>query len=228
MRRFILYIAFSVVAVVSFCQCKDNSADCLGGHKFVDLGLSVLWADCNVGADKSTDFGNWYAWGETKSKEWDDWHTYLADIGGEISSYKDCGTDKDPLKSYVAPNATSIASTKYDVASVKWSEVWRTPTKTEFDELIEKCTFEWTTKDGVRGGLVTGPNGNSIFLPAGHDKDMSSMGYEWPYCYYWTSTPNEDYSYCAWYFYFNYKHKQNMNYYDRFTGLLVRPVTARP
>lgn len=197
MRRFILYIAFSVMTVVSFCQCKDSSADCICGHKYVDLGLSVLWAECNVGADKSTDFGNWYAWGETKSKEWDDWHTYLADIGGEISSYKDCGTDKDPLKSYVAPNATSIASTKYDVASVKWSEVWRTPTKTEFDELIEKCTFEWTTKDGVRGGLVTGPNGNSIFLPAGHDKDMSSMGYNWPYCYYWTSTPNEDYSYCA-------------------------------
>lgn len=228
MRRVIIYVLFSFFAVVSFCQCKDDSESCLGGHKYVDLGLSVMWADCNIGAGKPTDFGNWYAWGETKPKGWDDWQTYLSDIGGNIKSYADCGTEKDPLKQYVAPTATSISRTKYDIATVQWGEGWRMPTKREFEELIEKCKFEWKEIDGVRGGLITGPNGNSIFLPAAHDKDKSSLGYEWPYCYYWSSTPHDEFSYYAWFFYFNYAHSQNMNCYDRFTGHSVRPVTSHP
>lgn len=116
------------------------------GHEYVDLGLSVMWATCNVGANKPEQYGNYYAWGETETK----------------SVYK----QNNSLTR--GKNINDISgNVNYDVARANWGGSWRMPTKTEFEELKYKCTWIPTTQNGVKGCKVVGPNGNYIFLPAG-------------------------------------------------------------
>lgn len=116
----------------------------------IDLGLSVKWASCNVGASSPEGYGGYYAWGETeeKSSYTYDTYAYYSDDAG----WMNIGSD--------------IAGTSYDVAHVKWGGSWHMPTVTQIEELVNSCTWTWTTYNGVNGQLVTGPNGNSIFLPA--------------------------------------------------------------
>ena len=118
----------------------------------VDLGLSVKWADWNVGASSPEEYGNYYAWGETgiKFKYAYDTYKYYNSIEGD---YINLGSN--------------ISGTEYDVAKKKWgwNSGWRMPTEEDFQELIDKCEWENTTYNGVAGCKVTGPNGNSIFLP---------------------------------------------------------------
>ena len=113
------------------------------GYGYVDLGLpsDLKWATCNVGASGSSDYGNYFAWGKTSPKSTDvsDNHKVWGDISGNPS---------------------------LDAAAAKWGGGWRMPTKAEFQELIDNCTWTWTTHGGHHGYKVTGPNGNSIFLPA--------------------------------------------------------------
>ena len=117
----------------------------------VDLGLpsGLKWAKMNVGASSPEDYGDYYAWGETTAKS-----DYIRD-------------------SYQYHNGSSlinigsnISGTQYDVARAQWGGNWRLPTEAECQELVDRCTWTWTTYKGVRGYKVTGPNGNSIFLPA--------------------------------------------------------------
>lgn len=118
------------------------------GHTWVDLGLSVKWATCNVGATSPEGYGDYYAWGETTTKSSYTWNNYL---GGKMTSKNDCGTYKDPLKDYVYPNEKSIASTQYDVAHTKWGGEWRLPTFEEQSELCKDCYWEWTNNyNGTR------------------------------------------------------------------------------
>lgn len=108
----------------------------------IDLGLSVRWASMNVGAETSGDFGNYYCWGETEMRNY--WDATL-------------------------PSGLPIcySATEHDVATVEWGGLWRTPTVEDMEELVEKCTWKWWYADnGNMGYKVTGPNGNSIFLPA--------------------------------------------------------------
>lgn len=120
----------------------------------IDLGLSVKWASCNIDATKPEEYGGFYAWGEVSQKE-----TYNADtyVYAETETvYKELGN--------------SICGTQYDVAHMKWGGSWRMPTIDEFKELVNKCTWVSTTINGTKGTQVTGPNGNSIFFPAGGRK----------------------------------------------------------
>ena len=133
------------------------------GHERVDLGLSVLWATCNVGASSPSDYGNYYAWGETKTKS-----SYMAD---------NSRTD-EVIMSDISGN------TRYDAATANWGGGWRMPTKEEFEELLDKCNWQWTSQGGRKGYKVTGPNGNSIFLPAAGWRLRTSLisgdgGYYW-------------------------------------------------
>lgn len=130
---------------ITFDVRSDDGED-LQVHEAVDLGLSVKWATCNVGATTPTDFGGYYAWGETEEKE-----IYTG------QTYSDPNPDGD---------AMDISGTEYDVAHVKWGGEWRMPTHDEFVELITTCTWEWTTIGDTSGYKVTGINGNYIFLPA--------------------------------------------------------------
>ena len=140
----------------------------------IDLGLSVKWASCNVGATKPEEYGGYYAWGETEEKSDYSWSTYKYCNGTSTSmtkycTYSDHGT---------VDNKTTLEA-EDDVAHVKWGGSWRMPTFVEMEELRTNCTWNETTINGVNGYRVTGPNGNSIFLPkAGYytDSGLSSLG----------------------------------------------------
>ena len=142
----------------------------INGHDYVDLGLSVKWATCNVGASKPSDYGNYYAWGETKTK----------------STYTESNSVTD------GKSMNDIGGTQYDVAHTEWGDRWRLPTKAECQELKDKCKWQWTTLDGHAGYKVTGPNGNSIFLAAAGCRYGDSVNYVGSGGKYWSSTPNSD------------------------------------
>jgi len=148
----------------------------------IDLGLSsgTKWACCNVDATKPEGYGGYYAWGETATKDNYEWSTYTY-CDGTSSSTHHIGDD--------------IASSEYDVAHVKWGSTWQMPTVDQNQELCENCSWNWTTLNGVNGLLVTGPNGNSIFLPAAGFYNSYGLGDEGELGSYWSSTlgPNDDY-----------------------------------
>ena len=143
------------------------SKDDKNTHEFVDLGLSVKWATCNVGAGKPEDNGNLYAWGETEPRDiydprsWETskWGEYLLGFT-KYNTHREQGT---------VDNKTTL-DPEDDVAHVVWGGKWRMPTKQEMVELHDNCTWEWTTVNGVNGYRVTskiqGYTDRSIFLPA--------------------------------------------------------------
>lgn len=127
---------------------RELSVNSIYISKKVDLGLSVYWAEFNVGAFSPEGYGDYYSWGETATKSNYSQKYYQYWDG----SYIDIGH--------------SIGATQYDVAHTNWGDSWRLPTEAEFRELIDNCTWTWTTYKGINGYKVTGSNGNSIFLPA--------------------------------------------------------------
>ena len=133
----------------------------------VDLGLSVKWATCNVGANKPEEYGDYYAWGETEPKDFYFWSTYKYCDGAykSLTKYTDSACGKDGFS-----DNKSVLDPEDDVAHVKWGGNWRIPTKDELEELRTKCTWTSTTLNGVKGYSVTsnvdGYTDRSIFLPA--------------------------------------------------------------
>lgn len=132
----------------------------------VDLGLpsGLKWASCNVGASTPEEYGGFFAWGETELKSKYTWGTYKWGNSYDKltkyctqSSYWD---NPDPM------DKKTVLDPEDDAAHVNWGDSWRMPTDAEWTELRCNCSWDWTTQNGVKGRLVTGPNGNSIFLPA--------------------------------------------------------------
>ena len=133
-------------------------------REYVDLGLSVNWATCNVGAENPEDFGGYYCWGETTTKS-----SYTN------ASYKwrrdFLGVTKYVTQSFYGPvdNKTTL-DPEDDAAHVQWGGNWRTPTEREQDELRTNCTWTLDTINGVMGCRLTskkeGYTDRSIFLPA--------------------------------------------------------------
>ena len=113
------------------------------GHEWIDLGLSVKWATCNIGASTPWEYGDFFAWGEVKSK------TFFSE-----DNYSESNLIGD------------IDGSSYDAAHVIWGGAWRLPKSEEFEELIEKCNFKWSSFHNKNGWTVTGPNGKKIFFPA--------------------------------------------------------------
>ena len=182
------------------------------GHEYVDLGLSVKWATCNVGASKPEDYGNYYAWGETSTKE-----TY---------DYDNCptyGLSISKLQSQGYIDSEGNLTSQYDAATANWGGDWRMPTDDEFGELYRSCTWTWTTQNGVNGYNVKGPSGNSIFLPAAGYRYGSSLYYAGSYGNYWSSTPNESISDYADILYFS-SDCHGVHYDNRYDSASVRPV----
>ena len=123
-------------------------------HDFVDLGLSsgTLWATCNVGASSPEDYGDYFAWGETETKEFYD-----------FSNYKWCNGEYGTLTKYLG--RYDELEPEDDAATVNWGNEWCMPTDEQLMELSDECTMEMTSRNGVNGYLLTGPNGNTMFLP---------------------------------------------------------------
>ncbi len=152
----------------------------------VDLGLSVKWASFNVGASKPEDYGDYYAWGETETKSDYSWSTYKWCNGNWNTLTKYCSNRSYGYKGFT--DTLTVLELENDVASVALGRSWRMPTYDEFAELKTQCTWIWTSVNGVNGRLVTGPNGNSIFLPAaGYCYDSSFSGAD-SYGNYWSSS----------------------------------------
>jgi len=184
----------------------------IGGHEAVDLGLSVKWATCNVGASSPEDYGDYFAWGETTTKssyDRDNSTTYGVSIS-ELQFRGIIGSDG---------NLTAA----YDAATANWGGSWRMPTLDEIKELFNNCTRTWTTQNGVKGRKVTGPNGNSIFLPAAggrYGSDLSNVGSNGGY---WSATP---YGYSGSAYLLNFD-SDHYDWFDgsRYSGRSVRPVS---
>ena len=146
---------------------------------FIDLGLSVEWNSHNLGGDSEESLGNLYAWGETTIKSDYTWDTYFDspyDEGGHMKGCTSVTVDIAGNRDYDAP----VYDSRDD---------GRLPTRAEIQELIDKCTWEWTTRNGVNGYVVTSTiNGNSIFLPAAGMQDGSNRANIDTYGGYWTGT----------------------------------------
>ena len=193
-----------------------------GNHEYVDLGLSVKWATCNVGATKPEEYGDYFAWGETQPKSTYDWSTYKWCRGSYDTQTKYCTNS-----SYGTVDNKTTLELSDDAARANWGGSWRMPTDAELTELREQCTWTWTTQNGVYGYKVTskksGYTNKSIFLPAaGYRNDSSILG-AGSYGYYWSSSLRTDYPRSAWYVDFDSGGVYRSNGTRRY-GFSVRPV----
>ena len=188
-------------------------------HEYVDLGLSVKWATCNVGASSSEETGYFFSWGETKPKAKYNWETYKLCEGSYDTQTKYCTESY-----YGTVDNKTILELSDDAANANWGGDWRMPTKAEQDELSTECTWDWTTQNGVNGYKVTSKtNGNSVFLPAAGYRGDSDLSYAGYYGYYWSSSLGTHYSDGAYSLYF-YSDIVGWGYSSRNYGRSVRPV----
>ena len=227
------------------CTVTVNASgdDGSNGHAYVDLGLpsGLKWSTCNLGATAPEGYGDYYAWGETEpyytaghsqDSPCTNWRS--GKTGYNTDSYK-WGSGGDALNSLTryntlniygnVDNKTTFGDYGYadDAARQNFGGGWRTPTYAEWRELITNCTWKWTTQNGVSGTKFTGPNGNSIFLPAAGTRSFSNY-YNWENGLYWTASLNTEYPYDAFMITFSDSYISEDEHMDRFYGYPVRPV----
>lgn len=213
---------------VSFSSSSTTGTH--NGHDYVDLGLSVKWATCNVGASSPEGYGSYFAWGETSPKSEYTW---------ENLKYRTVGDKWDNVKfsKYVASSQygpvdnRTVLELSDDAARKNWGGSWRMPTEAEFQELLYKCTWTWITMNGKNGyKVVSKINGNSIFLPA------AGFHYDTSLCLpdsdggFWSSSLCKDGSYFARCLSFSSSYHNTSSSYlntdngGRSYGISVRPV----
>ena len=192
-------------------------------HEWVDLGLpsGTLWATCNVGADAPEEYGGHFAWGETETKDFYAWTTYKWCNGSKDSLTKYC-TDSN----YGTIDGKTELDLEDDAAWVNWGPSWRMPTHAQQAELLEYCSWRKTSRNGVDGYLLTGRNGNTIFIPlAGQFCYYSlSEGIDGAY---WSRTLSPSGSAGAYYMYFLQGSSTN-HVTRRDYGYSVRAVRVSP
>lgn len=219
-------------------------------YDYVDLGLpsGTKWATCNVGATKPEESGNYFAWGEIAPKEVYSLETYIffqedvfckgetlckdtlckGDTLSGLSKYctnKDWGYktyEKGKLKDEYKDTLTILQDTN-DIATIEWGGAWRLPTDEELTELRLQCTWASVTLNGEHGYSVTGPNGNSIFLPAAGYMDASEVIAAGEQGNYWSKSSWIFNQSKSWAIYFDADSKDH-SHCDRYLGLTVRPV----
>ena len=224
MKKSILFSVLVVGATLLQAQsitvhqtCGQNGQVVKAIPDAVDLGLSVKWANMNVGATTPEGYGDYFAWGETSTKETYNWSTYfdLNDGGNTFTKYNNDGGKK-------------VLDPEDDAAHVNWSGSWRIPTEAEWQELLDNCTWTWTKLNGVNGYKVTsnkaGYTDKFIFLPAAGSRLDSSLGLVGSDGYYWSSSLYEDNSNRAWFLGFLSDYHDLGCYYGRSQGQSVRPV----
>ena len=202
----------------------------LNGHTWIDLGLPsrTKWATCNVGANTPEALGDYFAWGETtpKSPFTINWDVYNWCNGSGNTLTKYC--DNPDYGDNGFTDNLKLLQPSDDAATANWGSGWRMPTRYELEELVDICTHETTSQNGVNGVLFTGPNGNKIFFPATFDSEFTGtieIGL------YWSNTlPTNDPKY-AFEFEF-YLDPDDFNIYvsedyERYYRLSIRPVCAQ-
>lgn len=203
------------------------------GPVAVDLGLpsGLKWASFNLGATAPEEYGDYFAWGETEPHytslnplTWKDgkngytWATYKWCEGSYNTQTKYCINS-----AFGSVDNKTVLDPEDDAAHVNWGGTWRMPTDEEWTELRTECTWEWTSQNGAYGRLVTGPNNNSIFLPAAGSwfetdlEDVDAVDNYWSSS---LSSDSSDYGWCAYSDFYSFFHIS----YCRFFGQSVRPV----
>lgn len=216
----------AVGEVRSFVTASTSYSEPTGyvnGYGYVDLGLpsGTKWATCNVGAIIPEGYGDYFAWGETTTKENYNMGTYRYCNGDYNNLTKYCSNAEYGNNGFTDVHTTLEASD--DAATANWGSGWRMPTQTEMNELKNNCTVTWTPQNGVNGYLFTGPNGNSIFFPAAGHRFGSGLSATSSYGSYWSSSLNTSLPFQAWSLSFS-----SDTYYEsndsRSCGLSVRAV----
>ncbi len=226
MKRIVVQFIFVFLCLSLFNSCEERSGE--NNHLFVDLGLSVKWATCNVGANSFEEYGDYFAWGEVEAKEVYDW-----------STYKFYDSKNDVMSKYVITNGSFrndeiILNLEDDVAQINWGGNWRMPTIEEMNELFNNCTWEWVIYHGKEGYMVTsnikGYTDRSIFLPAAGYMKYGDLLADNSYGYYASSSlnteiPQSDYNDSRYsYLYIFCKTYISSEAFTRCIGLSVRPV----
>lgn len=188
----------------------EKKKDEITPGQMVDLGLSVKWASWNVGASCPEETGGYYTWGELHEK---------SDYTMDTDQYY------DQINNEWIFIGKNISGTQYDVARAQWGGNWRMPTKAEVKELVEKCTWTWTTYNGVDGQKVTGLNGNSIFLPVTGMRNGKGLEGQWTSGWYWSGTLSEFHDISVHYLYFKNGTVDCSSGTCRYYGLSIRPVS---
>ncbi|MGM9792353.1 MAG: hypothetical protein ACI3Y4_08155 [Candidatus Cryptobacteroides sp.] len=228
MKKVLCLAAAAAMLLVSCCKEKNDTQDPdnAGGPVAVDLGLSVKWADCNLGATKPEEYGGYYQWAGTvdvsDTSIYLDWDNCPYHTG---SSYSSGWTKYNTKSSYGTVDNKTTLEASDDAATVNLGEKWRMPTDAEWTELRKNCTWNWTTLNGIDGYMVASKtNGNSIFLPAAgyrRSDDLYDVG---SYGSYWSSSLNTGSPDLAFLVYFYSDFVVRGNDY-RYYGQSVRPVS---
>lgn len=198
----VMSVGDSVYSHTPFKTFKTTELQ-ISTDKKVDLGLSVDWAGYNIGASAPSEYGNYFGWG---------------DITGSVKStrYKDYVVETSDDDKNVVPD--------YDIATSLWGEEWRMPTLTEVKELLDKCTWTWVEYKKTNGYAITGPNGNTIFLPAAGCRYGNTICVTGERGSYWTGDLCNSYN--AYYLYFNNNY-HGYNYFLCYGGRSVRAVAKK-
>lgn len=182
----------------------------INGYEFVDLGLpsGLKWAKYNIGANSPEEYGNYYSWGEVEVE---------AD-----NNYSAANNS-----TYQIQYGDITGNPEHDAATANWGSPWKMPNEAEYQELMDNCEWTWTSQNNINGYKVTGPNGNSIFLPASGYRINTLIKLRGTYGYYWLPTPyDNDADNTARSFRF-YNIKREFYYYDyRYYGKTIRPVAS--
>ena len=220
-RQFIMMLAMAISVLMASAQAPikkpvipikkqssgvsvSSATGTIAGYGYVDMGLSVKWATCNVGASSPEGYGSYFAWGETTTKE-----TYTVENS----------------KTYRESYGDISGNSAYDAARANWGSTWRMPKEVECQELIDNCEWTWTTYNGKKGyKVVSNKNNNSIFLPAAGGRFGSSLGNVGELGIYWSSMPDENDKCKAYSLDFGYDFKA-VAWSSRRDGHPIRPVS---
>ena len=177
----------------------------INGYEYVDLGLQsgLKWATCNIGAADPYESGDYFAWGEINTK-------------AEFTEMN--------CTSYGLNMQDIAGDPQYDAARANWGATWKVPSKKDFEELMNECTWEWMVINGKGCKKVTGPNGNYIILPITGYQYGTSFYME-DFGYYWASTPISTYEQFSYDFFFDEEYNLSMGFDERCYGQAIRPVS---
>lgn len=226
----------NTVDSITFSE-QELIVDYANGYQYVDMGLpsGLLWATCNIGAKTSTEFGDYFAWGETETKSRFSWDNY---------KWYEKIDNKSVLTKYCTPHNLGECADVYlgeddykklleledDAANSSLGGNWRMPTIAEFEELLDPANTTWCyiMKNGVKGCMVVSrKNGNSIFLPlAGYSLENVTSEVSSIVACYWSSSLYVNYAQFAEFLTFEGEKSQNYNT-SRCNGNTIRPVLAK-
>ena len=218
-----------------YTSCPDSNHP-----HMIDLGLpsGTKWACCNVGASAPEEYGNHYAWGETrpKSSYYEVTYSYFTGKDKDRDGWYDWeDTDHDGFddkKNFsIVDIGSDIAGTIYDAATANWGAPWRMPTLAQMQELLNNTTSIWTSENGVNGWKFTGSNGGTVFLPAAGTRWHGEFHYgAGAWANYWSSSLDDESGANDWSHYYwaydldGYSESVGLTAKGRPVGLSVRPV----